>query len=458
MFKPRDYQDEAINKGVTFFESKSQQNTVQVLPTGSGKSLVIGSIASNLSGKTLVLQPSKEILIQNFEKTRAFGAENLGVYSASLDLKQRRKTTFATIGSIHKNFELFKDFEHIIFDECHGTNAKAGMYKDFFAKMGRPILGLTATPYRLHGATSFNNATIKFITRTRPRVFSSISHITQNKLLFDRGYLCPVDYQIIGSNQPQLQYNSTGAEFSDSSIKRFNASQNINKTVTDLVYTTEHKHYLVFVSEIEQAKQISEALNNLYMKSAVVTGQTNKTQRTAILEQFKAGHLHAVINVGVLTTGFDFPELDCVIMARPTNSLSLYYQILGRGIRIHDSKEKFTFYDLGGNVNRFGKVENFEIVEPKPNMHRLKSERGFLTGIDLMTKEDLEAKRDAPKPIAQSQPSNDTRMKFGKFQGQCVKTVPAWYLKWVTKNFGEGFAFNQAQDEMQRRISLGMKV
>lgn len=466
-FEYRDYQEQSIGQGINFFEKglRNQlgqpKNGVIVIPTGGGKSVVIAGIASNLEGNTLVLQPSKEILRQNFNKTKAFGdsdfAPNLGVYSASFGLKQRRKITFATIGSVHKRPELFEHFDHIIFDECHGANAKGGMYKDFFAKIGKPVLGLTATPYRLHGATSFNNSQIKFITRTRPRVFDDIIHITQNKTLFDRNYLCPIEYIDEKGALDKLQYNSTGADFTDSSLREF-ADQGLRHRMVEIIAASSAKHILGFAPFIDDAIAISDALNALGINTAYVTGTTDGRVRDAILEGFQSGYYRAVINVGVLTTGFDFPELDMVVNGRPTNSLSLYYQITGRGIRIHPNKEKFTYVDLGGNIERFGRLENFEIVEPSPGMHRLKSEVGFLTGIDLVTRHDLEAARASAKPISQSLPSNDSKMKFGKYQGQCIKTVPIHYLTWVTKSFGDGWAKQTCEDEINRRRSMGVRI
>lgn len=463
-FTPRDYQQEAIDSGIEFFESgcanqvREPVNAVSVIPTGGGKSIVLAGIATSLPGKTLVLQPSKEILEQNFLKTQAFGFHDLGVYSASFGMKKIRKITFGMIGSIISKAGLFEEFDRVIMDECHYANPKQGMYKDFFAKIGKPVLGLTATPYRLHGATSFNNSTIKFITRTRPRTFDKIIHITQNGELFKRGYLCPIDYQTHSPAQGVLKYNSTGAEFTDRSIKDFNEEAHTNQNVIDAIRASVGKHILAFVSFVEDAFAISEALNAVGIISAVVTGETHKDERKRILAHFRSGQIRVVLNVGVWTTGLDFPALDCVINARPTNSLALYYQIAGRGIRTAPGKEVFTYIDLAGNVGRFGRLEDFEIVEPKPGLHRLKCGDKFLTGVDLVSGYDLEAARAAPAPMASSQAPKDSIVRFGKFKGQCVKTVPAWYLAFVEKSFGAGDALNLCVDELNRRRSMGVRV
>ena len=137
-----------------------------VLPTGSGKSLIIADIAARLDGHTLVFQPSKEILEQNFKKLCSYGILDCSIYSASFNSKEISRITFATIGSVKNHPELFTHFKNIIVDECHLVNPKEGMYKDFFDAVKCKVLGLTATPYRLSSSRDFGSM-LKFITRTK---------------------------------------------------------------------------------------------------------------------------------------------------------------------------------------------------------------------------------------------------------------------------------------------------
>ena len=113
----------------------------------------------------------------------------------------------------------------------------------------------------------------------------------------------------------------------------------------------------------------------------MVSGNTKKSEREQILNDFKAGKVKVVVNVGVLTTGFDYPELDTIVMARPTKSLSLWYQIVGRAIRPSPMKEKGWIIDLCGNVNRFGRVQDLELVDPKPKMWQVHSCGRQLTNV-----------------------------------------------------------------------------
>ena len=149
-YKLRDYQQEASDRAVAFFkDSRIRYNAIEVLPTGSGKSLVIADIASRLDGHTIVFQPSKEILQQNFDKMCSYGVLDCSVYSASLNTKDINRITFATIGSVMNHMDDFMHFDNIIIDECHYTNANGGQYEKFINTAKRKVLGLKETTYRL---------------------------------------------------------------------------------------------------------------------------------------------------------------------------------------------------------------------------------------------------------------------------------------------------------------------
>lgn len=458
-FNFRDYQESAVNKGVQFFEQRGRVNKVEVIPTGGGKSVVIGGIASNIKGKTLVLQPSKEILEQNYKKAQAFlkassfsmGDYDLGVYSASFGMKQIRKITFATIGSIINKPELFENFDNVIQDECDTTNAKGGMYAEFFEHLGKPVLGLTATPYRLHPPTTFNGSIIKFIHRTRPRVFRELLHVTQNKELFDCGYLSPIRYHREEFDGAQLSLNTTGAEFTDLSVKNYGQQNDLTGKIIRYVKESGAPSILIFVNFIEEANNVLKRLASNNIDSVVVTGDTPPKDRDRILSDFTGGRQRIVINVGVLTVGFDFPGLSCIINARITNSLRLYYQILGRGIRTSEAtgKTHCDYIDLGGNITRFGKVEEFEIVGP-PGRERLKSGDRFLTGVDLKSGRDLEAERAAMAARPQAA-SGEGSFQFGAHRGVRLPEVPGGYLRWVVDKFSPGPVRQMAEDEIIRR-------
>ena len=198
MYKLRDYQQQASDAAVSFFNNKKEKkNAIMVLPTGSGKSLVIADIANRLEGHTLVFQPSKEILQQNFAKMCSYGILDISIYSASFNQKNISRITFATIGSVIRHTEQFHHFNNIIIDECHLVNAKGGMYEEFIHATKCKVLGLTATPYRL--STSSWGSMLKFITRTKPRIFSKVIYQVQIQTLLNMGYLADLDYFLTSS-------------------------------------------------------------------------------------------------------------------------------------------------------------------------------------------------------------------------------------------------------------------
>lgn len=360
-FVPRPYQSEAISKAVLFFQ-KGKGNALEILPTGSGKSVVIAGIASRLEGKTIVFQPSKEILEQNVAKFTSYGYR-AGVYSASAGLKRLDKVTFATIGSVARKHHLFREFQNIVVDECHLTNAKGGMYDDFFKSLEHArVLGLTATPYRL--TNSMEGAQLKFLTRTRPRIFSKVLYYVQNDVLFNAGHLAKLDYFSFNViDRSKLETNSTGTDFTDASVRM--AYERVNMVDVAAGYAVrllaKRRNLLVFCALVSEAHKVSRKIPG----SVVITGETDAAARARALRDFKAGIIRCIVNVGVLTTGFDFPALEAVLITKSTMSLAWYYQVVGRVMRPHPDKASGWVVDLGGNIDMFGKIETMQIRDER---------------------------------------------------------------------------------------------
>lgn len=362
-FQLRPYQSESINLSVNYLQGNSNENALVILPTGSGKSVVIAKILEPLEGKTVVLQPSKEILEQNYEKFSNYGKAS--IYSASAGEKRIDKVTFCTIGSIINKKHLFKGLENILIDECHLVNSDAGMYNEFIKAFPKAkVLGLTATPYRLE--TTSTGPQLTFLTRSTPRIFNKVLYYVQNDVLFNAGYLAELEYYNFDViDRSKLEVNSSGTDFTQNSLRRYYKSIDMPSRIVKnaLTILSKRKNLLIFCSLIEEAMAVHKRIPG----SAILTGETKKEERERILSHFKSGKIRCLINVGVLTTGFDYPALEAVLMARSTMSLSLYYQIVGRVMRIFTyadgTKKKGWFVDMGGNINFFGKIETMKIVD-----------------------------------------------------------------------------------------------
>lgn len=381
-YQLRDYQSRASAAAVNAFKSKTKKNSVLVLPTGAGKSLVIADIASKIESPLIVLQPSKEILKQNFAKIQSYGIFDCAVYSASLNRKDINRITFATIGSVIKHMDFFKHFKYVIVDECHLVNSNGGMYKTFFEDVQRKIVGLTATPYRL--STSGGGAMLKFITRTRPKIFSDVIYHCQVSELLAKGFLARLNYyDLTRIDLTRVRSNSTGADYDEKSLSAEFARVDIYSYITNTVKRLlrpksgiPRKGILIFTMFTREAQMIASAIP----ESAFVSGETPATERDRILGDFKSGKIKVLANVGVLTTGFDYPELDTVVLVRPTKSLSLYYQMVGRVIRPAPGKEGWLI-DLCGNYRRFGKVEDLRVEQPEKGKWCVMSRGRQLTNV-----------------------------------------------------------------------------
>lgn len=356
MFTPRPYQAEAIASCTLHFQRRCTLHGICILPTGAGKSVVIANVIKEVGGKFLVLQPSKEILTQNIAKFRAIGGQ-ASIYSAIIGEKIVSDVVFATIGSVINNWQLFKEHNQIIIDECHLVNPAEGMYR-FLLELTNDLccVGLTATPYRLRQSGSAS--ILDFLTTTVPAFFKQVIHVTQQQVLRDSGFLSKITYK----RRHEINLNNVKVirgEYEESSLK----SEMLNVAIEDLIIhevgllEQSRKAILVFVQFIEILERIVAKRPDL----VYITGNTSADARDSILLDFSEGKIKTLLNIGVLTTGFDYPLLDTVIVAKATRSLSLWYQIVGRGQRIAQGKTECLCVDMCDNISVLGDPQDLVI-------------------------------------------------------------------------------------------------
>ena len=247
--------------------------------------------------------------------------------------KEVSRITFATIGSVINHPELFQHFRNIIIDECHLVNPKDGMYKEFLSILKCKVLGLTATPYRLSSSRDFG-AILKFITRTRPCVFSEVIYQVQVSTLLDMGYLAKLNYYPLPPpawDGSRLKVNTTGADYTDKSVvqeyERIDfygwPVQIVNRLLYNKVTGIKRRGILIFTRFLKETERLTESIPG----TAIVSGTTPKKEREQILEAFKSGTI----------------------------------PIVGRAIRPHPSKEFGWIIDLCGNLKRFGEVKDLRL-------------------------------------------------------------------------------------------------
>jgi DNA repair protein RadD len=388
MYTLRHYQQEAVDHAVQYFQTGGKEKPILELPTAAGKSLIIAYAVKALEGNVLVLQPSLELLKQNYTKYSESiqghpDLEPASVCSASVGVKERGRVTFATIGSIYQIPELFSDVQYVLVDECHYVPPKEdSMYVSFFKAIDAKVLGLSATPYRLktyNGMDGEKYSKINLLPRERPLFFNRFLYIVTVKQMYDEGYLCPLNYVSIDWDGADLKKNSTGAEYSDKSvIKALERNEIIGKIpgMLEQAFRKGRKAALVFVRSVEEARQLAEVTPF----SEYLHALTPKKDRARIVKSFKSGSIKTLFNVAVLTTGFDYPELDTIFIARPTMSLSLYVQMIGRGIRIAEGKDHCTVVDMCGNIKRFGKIEELRTENDPYHGWVLRNDKQILSG------------------------------------------------------------------------------
>lgn len=375
---PRDYQAQCIEKNLEFFSTKYAKPFLNICPTASGKSIILANTFGQLTdGKSIIFQPSKEILEQNYSKFLSYGYR-AGIYSASMGMKFVDQITFATIGSVASKPHLFKEVKYMGIDECHLVNANGGQYKDFIHDLNEhrkpidkvKIVGLTATPYRL--ASNSMGTELRFLNRLSPRLFSDVAYYIQNKTLFDAGHLAPLEYYNFNIiNRSMLKMNSSGSDYTESSLQALYRSINMPQTTAYYAnrVLNKRKNLLIFCAMVSEAVKTSHLIDG----SVVLTAETPPAQRDKIIKQFQKGIIRCVINVGVLTTGFDMPSLEAVLLARSTMSLALYYQMVGRVMRPFTypdgTKKTGWVIDLGNNIPFFGHIEHLRIRVDKTGLY-----------------------------------------------------------------------------------------
>ena len=362
---PRPYQQESSDIIVNYVldKKKADRNGIIVAPPGSGKSVIIGHSARRLveQGKrVLCLCPSQEITLQNHAKLSGFGYE-AGIYSASVGRKELgHDVTFAMIGSITRKPELFADYDVIFVDECHKVNAKGGMYDSLFKTLNKKVIGLSATPFRM--ANGLNGPELRMLNRTKPRVFTDMLYVIQNKDMFDQGFLAPLEYHdVFNFDLKRLKLNSSGSDYTDLSVQEYMESAGFDRRMLQALSRLHQigRKPLVFTRFVRQSQELLNRFKSDFPNTtgAVLTGESHKQYRTEIIQAYSEGQIDFIANVGVLDTGVDFPMCDAVMLCTPIRSLSYLLQKKGRGTRPYPNK-KCLIVDMCGNYNAFGHMED----------------------------------------------------------------------------------------------------
>jgi DNA repair protein RadD len=357
----RDYQTRSIDNLYSWFDAGNAGNPCIVLPTGSGKSHVIAGFCQDVLTKwpetrILMLTHVKELIEQNAEKMLAhWPSAPLGIYSASIGSKVLGEPiTFAGIQSIRTKAKDIGHVDLVLVDECHLINHKdEGGYRRLLGELRAinqhlRVIGLTATPYRLgHGLIT-----------DKPAIFDDLIEPVSIEELIFKGHLAPLRSKITSLRLDTTGVHKRGGEFIESELfKAVDTKDNNEKAVREIIQLAgDRKAWLLFCSGVDHAEKIAAILNENNIPAGCVIGSTSKKDREQMIADFKSGKLRALTNANVLTTGFDYPDIDLIAMLRPTMSASLYMQMAGRGMRPKSHTDHCLVLDFAGVVQTHGPI------------------------------------------------------------------------------------------------------
>lgn len=337
---PREYQRKGKEAIYDYF-TKNDGNPIVAMPTGTGKSIVIGDFTREAcwyypTQRIMMLTHVKELIEQNFDKLlRMWPTAPAGIYSAGLKRRDTHcRITFAGIGSVANKAELFGHIDLIIIDECHLVSPKAEtQYRKFIHRLKEvnpylKVIGFTATPYRLGLGLLTDGGLFT-------DVCYDITKMDAFNKLIEEGYLSPLIPKRTGTEYDVSQVKIQGGEFVQKELQLSVDKEQLTYAAVDEMMQVGHDrhHWLIFAAGIEHAAHVRDMLESRGISAVSIDSKMGSAERDAGIAGFKSGKYRAAINNNVLTTGFDFPEIDMIGCVRPTNSPGLWVQMLGRGTR-----------------------------------------------------------------------------------------------------------------------------
>lgn len=367
---PRPYQQTAIDALYRYFEVH-QGNPVLEAPTAAGKSVIQSCFIKRAleewpDQRILCLTHSKELVFQNYQAMRrAWPRGDIGINSASLGQRNTgNRVIFAGIQSVYKLAHELGWFDLVMIDECHLCPVRTadGMYRTFLDDLRKynprlKVVGFSATPYRLDNG---------LLIEGENRLFTDLIPAKACGMSIDdllaAGYLCPLTTKPV---QTRLAVDGVPIRGGEYVLKDLQAAVDVDSVTKAAVDETialgaDRDAWLIFASSVEHAEHIASYLDHRWISNRIITGNTPDGERDESIAAYRRGDVRALVNVNVLTTGFDAPHTDLLAFLRPTMSASLYVQMAGRGMRIHPGKRDCLVLDFAGLIAKHGPVNDVD--------------------------------------------------------------------------------------------------
>jgi DNA repair protein RadD len=369
--KAHDYQAEAVGNCWEYM-SEMPGNPIIVMPTGTGKSVVIGEICrqavENFDCRVLVVADRIELVTQNAEAiSRMTKLGSVGIYSASAGSRDiDAPIVVGQIQSCHKPAVVasFQRRDLIVIDEAHKVNQDDGMYRSMIdsARIITPdlrIIGTTATPFRMDSGPIYS----------KDGIFNDIAYELTMREAIEKGWLSRLVTKC-GKAATRVDLSGVRIARGDYSTAELSRAMRrgylVQETVTDLLARAEgRKSGLIFCVDVDHVQAVVTELEGRGESVAFVTGETSPIERMGMVARFRAGEIRWLVNCEVFTTGFNAPNVDCVALMRPTQSACLYVQMGGRGTRLHPGKQDCLVCDYGDLIVTHGPIDLARATKPK---------------------------------------------------------------------------------------------
>ena len=399
--KLRGYQDDACDYICKKLDNYKRP-FIYVMACGSGKSLVIAELAKRC-GKVLVITLSAELCKQDSDEMTEYGVKH-SVYSASMNSKEVGAITVATIGSAYKHPWLFASADVVVIDEVQSLDPSKpkSMFMKLLIEMNKvkkekgeqiKIVGLTATAYRnvqrvttsgfWHTTTTYLQP-LNRIPCGKGFLWSNIEEGITTKEALSKGYLTPVQYYS-DPTPGRLEVNTTGAEFTDESLDEW--GDGVIERCASVMKGAEDKWNIksgiVALPFVRHAEALQRLCEKAGLSTIVVSSKTPQKARNEAIRAFKAGEIRWLIQCNIANVGFNSPITDTLVWARPTLSLNLWQQAVGRIMRKSEGKEIARVLDLVGTTETFGRVEEVHLGKEERFKTTIEGERGKLSGKPL---------------------------------------------------------------------------
>lgn len=362
-FEAREYQERCVDAWIS--EINNDASPVVAVPTGAGKTVILCMFLvkwfeTHPDSNVLVLSHTQEIVRQDYDAlTEFFPSNYISIFSAGLGEKELNKIVVGNIQSVYRSVAAFVDYDLAVVDEAHTVNVESkGMYRSVFNTLGCKVAGMSATVFRTGQGYIYKGKNALF-----DKLAFDLTSEKEHTKLVEQGYLTK-----LLTKATEYEMDTTGvARIGGDFVVKQLVEKHDRETITEIIveetikFGKNYKKWLVFAIDIGHANHVHKKFVELGIDCDVLHSKTN-TIREDVLHNFKHGKTRALVSVGMITTGFDAPNVDLIALMRPTDSPVLHIQMIGRGLRVAPGKDHCLVLDFAGNIERLGPIDAPEVI------------------------------------------------------------------------------------------------